>query len=39
MMSAIGWGIEEWFVKTIARGIWVHDRERDFLGIGPGVVA
>jgi hypothetical protein len=38
-LGVVGWSVEGWAVKTIGRGIWVHDRERDFLGIGPGMVA
>jgi hypothetical protein len=35
---AIGWGVQPWVSKNIANGVWVHDREYDFLGIGPGIM-
>jgi hypothetical protein len=35
---AIGWGVEPWVRGCVANGVWVHDREYDFFGIGPGVI-
>jgi hypothetical protein len=35
---AIGWGVEPWVRRCVGNGSWVHDREFDFLGLGPGVI-
>ena len=35
---AIGWSVEPWVRQCIGNGVWVHDRENDFLGIGAGIV-
>jgi hypothetical protein len=32
---AIGWSMEGWTGKLLRHGLWVHDREPDFFGIGP----
>lgn len=32
---AIGASMESWTGRTLSHGMWVHDRETDFFGIGP----
>jgi hypothetical protein len=39
MVGALGWSLEEWTGRNIARGVWVHNRELDLFGIGPKVIA
>ena len=39
MVSALGWSLEPWVGRNIARGVWVQNRELDLFGIGPVVVA
>lgn len=34
-MFAIGATMEKWSVSVIGHGMWIHQRERDFFGIGP----
>jgi len=39
MVGALGWSLEPWVGRNIARGVWVQNRELDLFGIGPVVVA
>ena len=36
---AIGASSEKWTGKLLSHGMWVHERELDFFGIGPKIVA
>lgn len=37
--TGVAYGVtcERWICSMIERGIWVHDREKDWFGIGPEV--
>lgn len=32
---ALGTSLQGWTSKSLGHGLWVHDRERDFFGLGP----
>lgn len=32
---AIGASLQSWTGKSLSHGLWVHDREKDFFGLGP----
>jgi hypothetical protein len=34
-MLAIGTSLQGWTSKSLGHGLWVHDREKDFFGLGP----
>ena len=34
---AIGAGCEQWSGRVIGHGMWIHDREPDWFGIGPKI--
>lgn len=34
-MLAVGTSLQGWTSKTLGHGLWVHDREKDFFGLGP----
>lgn len=35
VVVAFGTSLMGWSGRNLGRGLWVHDRERDFFGIGP----
>jgi len=34
-MLALGTSLQDWTSKSLGHGLWVHNRERDFFGLGP----